>query len=180
MSPPTQFIPMGMPVHHLCQVFNYSGKRTLILQPTALILLKEAREPWQGSHMRKTMLVLPLPTCRSLLGDPCAHTCSTFAEDPSSYHEHRFSRQEQAKTHQEGNMPLTRAPQLFLLHHRFSPLKDYMQPVLPSHQIVVVSITIPQSLSPLCLPSTTQSPLQSPLHAFSHLIFTISRPRQLT
>lgn len=56
MSPPTQFIPVGMLVDHLCQAFNCFGNRPLILQTMVLILPGKAREPWQGSHTRKTML----------------------------------------------------------------------------------------------------------------------------
>lgn len=73
MSPPTQFIPVGTLVNYLCQTFNCFGNRTLFLQPMALILLKEAREPWQGRHMRTTMVALPLPTWCRHLGTHCAH-----------------------------------------------------------------------------------------------------------
>lgn len=74
LSPPTQFTPMGTLVYHLCQVFNCFGNRTLILQPMALILLEEAKESWQESHMRKTMLALLLPTYCPTLGNHCVHT----------------------------------------------------------------------------------------------------------
>lgn len=74
MSPPTQFTRVGTLTDLLCQEFNCFGNRTLILQPMALILPEEAREPWQGSHMRKTMLALLLPTCCLILGNHCMHT----------------------------------------------------------------------------------------------------------
>lgn len=40
----------------------------------ALILLEEAKESWQESHMRKTMLALLLPTYCPTLGNHCVHT----------------------------------------------------------------------------------------------------------
>lgn len=61
MNPPTQFLPVGTLVNHLCQAFNCFGNRSLILQAMVLILPGKAREPWQGSHMRKTMLACCCP-----------------------------------------------------------------------------------------------------------------------
>ena len=121
MSPPTQFIPVGMLVDHLCQAFNCFGNRPLILQTMVLILPGKAgalaREPHEEDNVG-----LLLPARSPILGGHCAHICacthaSTFAEDLSSYHECRFT-QKQAKTRQEANMLQIRPSQPFLFHCR--------------------------------------------------------------
>lgn len=161
MNPPTQFLPVGTLVNHLCQAFNCFGNRSLILQAMVLILPGKAREPWQGSHMRKTMLACCCPHAVPSWGGHCEHICtcthaSTFAEDLCSYHEYRF-RQKQAKTHQEANMLQIRPSQPFLFHCRLPhPQGRIMCPFFPSFQTVVVIVTIQQA---------------SPLHQALHMAF---------